>query len=810
MSSLPVNDNMNQESKVKPNLDGETNLEYFLNWLYCLCVVTFDLEVGQVMEQIYPVNQYLSKKDRSNICYMAFPDSNQNTSSRVNLENNQNNLSATRSNNTNDCKYMFRFRQSSCFYDDLNNPNDYFYNKNIANIYEKDSTHFYGYTYFRQIKDAKVKRGYIQKSVVLVTRLPYPSFFLNLLEVIALDYFDELRSSDNANNVLLQACKEINNWLAPWPGRKYKLPLLGYYLRTRIPVNDEDMNLNSISFSNVLFQELQDEENQTSISKQKNDLQIEKCMSSEPFTVVKVKKSVSEESFTRSQSAKVESNPDDKEENVTNLPAKKDNSIEELDQNFLRSLSTVSIVNSNKNISSTTTNMDNILIPNLSEIGLWSSLGSQTNYLTTLWEIVLLNEPLVLIASSPYESSNTVQALLSLIAPLKYHAEFRPYFTIHDSEYQEFTGKEFMAPSCILGVTNPFFVRQLSEKWPNILKLDGSFIERQAMTGSANTSKNNSPFSSNSSLSKSNGFFDLGSFSLTGSSSNSNKQKSLDKLSSNNIDALPGLYSNYSPKIYPDITKLYEVNSNSGQKARRPYQVKDAVYKRYFKDLTEAFIGPLERYILTLMPLHKDISPFNGVPNLKPFDGNTFLIELKEKMTSNHPSSNISSSFSNFFTKNNENFSGFNLAGETNWSRISQLYCNFMRSPNFHGWLEKRRKEMRHRICKIHFLSILSIETEKNKNCVWNKFSVVKQVDSILKFKKVQKDCNLAMVYFIENKTFDQMSNDGDDKTAEIFLKVFENEKERLDYLSKLTTAIEELICQLPEDTKDLVRSAHV
>merc|ERR1712110_1278732 len=141
-------------------------------------------------------------------------------------------------------------------------------------------------------------------------------------------------------------------------------------------------------------------------------------------------------------------------------------------------------------------------------------------------------------ASTPWESTTAVQALLALISPLKYHAEYRPYFTIHDSEYQEFTGKEFQPPSCILGVTNPFFVKQLSmnqNKWPHILKLDNSSTLNQngfSHSGVRSASGSNivSPFGSIGAISGA----------ITGHNQNgdksANKIRILEKLSGN-LDA---------------------------------------------------------------------------------------------------------------------------------------------------------------------------------------------------------------------------------------------------------------------------------
>lgn len=47
----------------------------FSAWLECVCVVTFDLEVGQALELVYPSDFRLTDKEKSSICYLSFPDS---------------------------------------------------------------------------------------------------------------------------------------------------------------------------------------------------------------------------------------------------------------------------------------------------------------------------------------------------------------------------------------------------------------------------------------------------------------------------------------------------------------------------------------------------------------------------------------------------------------------------------------------------------------------------------------------------------------------------------------------------------------
>lgn len=57
-----------------------------------------------------------------------------------------------------------------------------------------------------------------------------------------------------------------------------------------------------------------------------------------------------------------------------------------------------------------------------------------------------------------------------MIAPLKYCSDHRPYFTIHDSEFKEYTADSPAPPAVILGVTNPFFAKTL-QHWPHIIRI---------------------------------------------------------------------------------------------------------------------------------------------------------------------------------------------------------------------------------------------------------------------------------------------------------------------------------------------------
>ena len=54
------------------------------------------------------------------------------------------------------------------------------------------------------MRDRTLKRGYFQKSVVLLSSLPYFNFFKDLVEIIAPEYFDN-------GEVCLEAGEKVTN-----------------------------------------------------------------------------------------------------------------------------------------------------------------------------------------------------------------------------------------------------------------------------------------------------------------------------------------------------------------------------------------------------------------------------------------------------------------------------------------------------------------------------------------------------------------------------------------------------------------------
>lgn len=523
----------------------------FHNWLHCVCVVTFDLEIGQALEFKYPEHVALSDKERSNISYLSFPDSN--------------------SGCMGDTQYCFRIRRDALSSDDVILSE---HSVDFPAVLLPDTSHYYGYVYFRQVRDQTLRRGYFQKSVVLLSPLPYFNFFKEVVEIIAPEYFD------HGESCLETACHNIDSWSFPLPGQMLELPLLGALVHVRIPSKCDKPGQSS----DPQIMESKDKDYRYAIS-----------------------------------------------------------SIHELD-----------------------------IIKYLQPVLMHSNL---------LWELILLGEPLVVMSSSPEICSNTVLSFISCIYPLRYSCDYRPYFTIHDSEFKEYTSRAQAPPRVLLGVTNPFFTKTL-QNWPHIIHV---------------------------------GHVGLPSSSSTSSLLSSDKLKKTTKIKT--FDTKPGVYTEYKMFLKRD-KNFFKSYLKPGHRFTHADSVK---LRRHFLELTQSFMIPLERYMASLMPLQKNISPLRAPPVLKSFRPDEFLSTVETQ--------------------------GPHLTSVTkgNWTG---LYKKFFQSPNFTVWLNNRRSEMENKILALHLGGLSEIDLVS-----WTgDKSEVEVVDMILRLKSKLKSAEKKEIEISEEK----------------------------------------------------------
>lgn len=74
------------------------------------------------------------------------------------------------------------------------------------------------------------------------------------------------------------------------------------------------------------------------------------------------------------------------------------------------------------------------------------------------------------------------------------------------------------------------------------------------------------------------------------------------------LDSKPGVYTYYHPFLHKDKTILKKLLK--GIQTKRPGEVQTALLRRHLLELTQSFMIPLERYMASLMPLQKNISPY--------------------------------------------------------------------------------------------------------------------------------------------------------------------------------------------------------
>ncbi|KAI0035421.1 hypothetical protein K488DRAFT_76661 [Vararia minispora EC-137] len=91
-------------------------------------------------------------------------------------------------------------------------------------------------------------------------------------------------------------------------------------------------------------------------------------------------------------------------------------------------------------------------------------------HLWSIWECLVLCEPILIFGSSPAVTSQAVWWLRDLFRPIPWAGDFRPYFTIHDKELNSLVNDKPPKPGLLLGVTNPFFSKSCSH-WPHVLSL---------------------------------------------------------------------------------------------------------------------------------------------------------------------------------------------------------------------------------------------------------------------------------------------------------------------------------------------------
>lgn len=178
------------------------------------------------------------------------------------------------------------------------------------------------------------------------------------------------------------------------------------------------------------------------------------------------------------------------------------------------------------------------------------------------------------------------------------------------------------------------------------------------------------------------------------------------------LDSKPGVYTNNKPLLDRDSKFIKRILK--GVQLKRPVEVQSALIRRHFLEKTQTFMIPLERYMTSLMPLAKNISPYRAAPKVKPFNPDDFIKSLEAcgpQLTSS-------------------------IKGD--WD---SLYRRFFKSPNFVGWYNARTKEMSRKLELLHFESLADSKIEH-----WLRDKEeVQMVDMVLRIRNKLADKSLLL-----------------------------------------------------------------
>ncbi|GMK56685.1 hypothetical protein CspeluHIS016_0305250 [Cutaneotrichosporon spelunceum] len=402
---------------------------------------------------------------------------------------------------------------------------------------ERGREWMYGFVWFQQRRDRGIARGYMQKSVVILTHLPFPALWSAVLSHLAPAFFA------HGYTALEMACRAIAGWPDPVPDTRVDLPLLSAVLSVKLPDRTDNPSVG---------------------------------WGEDPILA-----------------ARPPSTP-------------------------LRAFAS--------------------FLPHL-----WS-----------IWECLVLAEPVLVIAPDPRACSEIVWWLRELLRPIPLAGDFRPYLHIHDHDFSLLVNANKPQAGVLVGVTNPFF-RNAASHWPNVIVVRPKEEARPGRPHQPQPA----------------GFI-------------SKRQRSVQK----DVALLKRLEA---------LVSAGKLDDKGGNEALRTH----------FQQLTERFLVPLNRYFQTLVP------PLSsGASTPRPTLSRASSFGPTPGLTPSMPSPSLANpSFGNLFgpnptslglkpfslpaflaqLKHGPNPLQFRSKGLAGRARVeAEFYGTFCRSACFAGWLAAR------------------------------------------------------------------------------------------------------------------------
>lgn len=338
--------------------------------------------------------------------------------------------------------------------------------------------------------------------------------------------------------------------------------------------------------------------------------------------------------------------------------------------------------------------------------------------LWALWELLLIGEPLLVIAPTPSQCCEAVAGLVGLMAPLPCSIDFRPYFTIHDPDFSLLNSlkEDEQAPPMILGVTNLFFLKAL-RNLPHVISVGSSLSNSDRLSLIPQSSIHNNGNQGRPQLHLQ--------LSALKKFTPANLLKAVKVKRDGPLCLMTehkeAVWTNYAATTKPDTAVLNRlVDAGMSPRIEESMSVvNNEILRRHFLEFTTNFLAPFGPFLRATTP-PEGVSPFADPPPLPPFDAHQFL----EGLAARGPGKFLSKRM------------------RANWL---DLYRRFLKGPNFMPWFQRRRsvaEQEQHRIWR-------QARAKADIRQFLSKMSEVEVVDSFNAVEKhllaeIQLQCNGA------------------------------------------------------------------
>ncbi|POM60693.1 hypothetical protein PHPALM_30426 [Phytophthora palmivora] len=467
----------------------------------------------------------------------------------------------------------------------------------------------FGFVLFRQQKDESRTRGYFQKALVLVSTQPYVDLYDRVLRVIGPLFF----------KVGPQVLAAVYNNIKSWPEVVYDapvvLPLAGTYISCIIPklLNYEqlDTTYESDADSPLHSHFIVEADDDATDVPDFNDL---------------------------------EEDDDDEDEDTEETVLVKGGNFVVSRRQHPPSPSFGDLLLSKRTSQSTP----------FENIGLYSSFVGLEESLWMLWQLAITGESFLILSPHARTCSQAALAFTSLISPLQFQGDCRPYFTVYEADFDTLANRQNNGVSTpkdvtIIGTTNPFFMKSLSH-WPNALIFP--FLEPPRSKAQHGKEAE-----------------ETGTICLR-----IQKNVELDDFENSHRPMFLRRCPRY---MTPDNTVLHQLVSppevhitQTTSHEEEPYvTINNAVLRKHFRKLTKDFLHPFEQYFGIWKPSGRRSNLYMSAEDyMKPFSLPGLLSSIKPRK----------------------------LPPQIKQGKWKALYTAFVKGPHFEPWFNFRRQRCIH------------------------------------------------------------------------------------------------------------------